>query len=35
MSGDIVEIRFVAQDEEQLSMFFFYLMAALGHATYV
>jgi hypothetical protein len=35
LSGDIVEIRFVAQDEEQLSMFFFYLMAALGHATYV
>jgi hypothetical protein len=35
VGGDVVEIRFVAQDEEQLSMFFFHLMAALGHAVYV
>ena len=32
---DVIEVRFVAKDEEELSMFFFYLMAALGHATYV
>jgi hypothetical protein len=30
-----IEIRFVAKDEDDLSMFFFYLTAALGHATYV
>jgi hypothetical protein len=35
VGSDAVEVRFVAKDEEELSMFFYYLMAALGHATYV
>jgi hypothetical protein len=32
---NVIEVRFVATDEDNLSMFFFYLMGALGHATYV
>jgi hypothetical protein len=34
-NADAIEVRLVAKDEEDLSMFFFYLMAVLGHATYV
>ena len=30
-----IEARFTAKDEEDLSMFFFYLLTALGHATYL
>jgi hypothetical protein len=32
---DAIEARFTAKDEEDLSMFFFYLLAAFGHATYL
>jgi hypothetical protein len=35
VSGNAVEVRFVAKDEEDLAMFFFFLCAALGHATYL
>ena len=35
VSDDAVEARFNARDEEHLSMFLFYLLASLGHATYV
>lgn len=31
----VIAVRFAATDEEHLSMFLFYLLAALGHATYV
>ncbi len=33
VSADVIEVRFSAKDEEDLSMF--YLLAALGHATYL
>jgi hypothetical protein len=35
VGSSAIEVRFVAKDEEDLSMFFFYLLAALGHATYL
>lgn len=35
MSADVIEVRFSATDEEDLSMFMFYLLAVLGHATYL
>lgn len=35
VSNEAIEVRFSAKDEEDLSMFFFYLMGALGHATYL
>lgn len=35
VAANVIEARFVADDEEHLSMFFFYLMAALRHAVYV
>ena len=35
VGSNAIEVRSVAKDEEDLSMFFFYLMAALGHATYL
>jgi hypothetical protein len=35
VSGDAIEVRYVAKDEEDLAMFWFYLMAALGHAVYL
>ncbi len=34
-AADAIEVRFVAKDDEDLSMFFFYLMASLGHAVYL
>ena len=34
-SGGAIEVRYVAKDEEDLAMFWFYLMAALGHAIYL
>ena len=30
-----IEARLVAKDEEDLAMFFFYLLATLGHATFL
>ena len=33
VSANAIEARLVAKDEEDLAMFFFYLLAALGHAT--
>jgi len=35
VSINAIEVRLVAKDEEDLAMFFFYLFAALGHATYL
>jgi hypothetical protein len=35
VSKDAIEVRFTAKDEEDLSMFLFYLLAAFGHATYL
>jgi len=35
VSADAIEVRYVAKDEEDLAMFWFYLMAALGHAVYL
>ena len=35
VAAGAIEVRFVARDADDLSMFFFYLMAALGHATHV
>lgn len=32
---DAIEARFTAKDEEDLSMFFFYSLASLGHAVYL
>ena len=35
VGSNAVEVRFVARDTEDVAMFFFYLQAALGHATYL
>ena len=35
VGDDTIEARFTANDEEDVSMCFFYLLAALGHATYL
>lgn len=35
VSGDAIQVRYVAKDEEDLAMFWYYLMAALGHAVYL
>jgi hypothetical protein len=34
-SGDAIEVRLVVKDEEHFAMFYFYLLAALGHAIYL
>jgi hypothetical protein len=34
-ADDTIEMRFTARDSDQMSMFFFFLFAALGHAIYV
>jgi hypothetical protein len=35
VAAGAIEVRFSAKDEEDLSMFMYYLLAALGHATYL
>ena len=35
VSNEAIEVRFTANDAEDLAMFFFFLMDALGHGTYL
>jgi hypothetical protein len=35
VGSNVIEARLVAKDEQQLRVFFFFLLAALGHAMYI